>query len=162
MLNAHRIYLSAPRRTPKCTCTSVVAWQKKILHAVAAALWFFYLQLYKSSQLSTLVLSSNAWKAWKMKPKSRFFYKGMCITFTLKNSCYCCLLCPKGQFVAIELLSNLRFVGFCFVLFQLQWDETETTSSQESSVSNVTAENPLLSSWYYTQLRPINWLLWRW
>ena len=60
-----------------------------------------------------------------MKPKSRFFYKGMCITFTLKNSCYCCLLCPKGQFVAIELLSNLRFVGFCFVLFQLHWDETE-------------------------------------
>ena len=31
MLNAHRIYLSAPRRTPKCTCTSVVAWQKKNL-----------------------------------------------------------------------------------------------------------------------------------
>ena len=83
MLNAHRIYLSAPRRTPKCTCTSVVAWQK-ILHTVAATLWFFYLQLYKSSQLSTLVLSSNAWKAWKMKPKSRFFYKGMCITFTLR------------------------------------------------------------------------------
>ena len=114
----------ADKKPPPMHLHFWVGLTKKILHtvAVSALLWFFYLQLYKSWLLSTLLKATlERLERWNQ----RFLQRNVHYIYIKNSCCCCCLLCPQGQFVAIELLSNLRFVGFCSCAFPITmgWGE---------------------------------------